>query len=51
MNSTLNCGLIDTATQRCLDMHIAIGADLSFFGNHIRTYFEGGKPIDQLRGH
>ena len=51
MNSTLNCGLIDTATQQCLDMYIAIGADLSVFDNHIRTYFEDGKPIDQPRGH
>ena len=32
-------------------MHIAIGADRSVFDNHVRLYFEGGKPIDQLRGH
>ena len=30
---------------------MAIGAALSVFDNHVRTYFEDGKPIDQPRGH
>ncbi len=30
---------------------MAIGVALSVFDNHVRLYFEGGKPIDQLRGH
>ena len=38
-------------TYQYLDMHMAIGAALSVFDNHVRTYFEDGKPIDQPRGH
>ncbi|OFT76669.1 UDP-galactopyranose mutase [Corynebacterium sp. HMSC30G07] len=38
-------------TYQYLDMHMAIGAALSVFGNHVRAYFEDGKPIDQPRGH
>ena len=38
-------------TYQYLDMHMAIGAALSVFDNHVRTYFVDGKPIDQPRGH
>ena len=38
-------------TYQYLDMHMAIGAALSVFDNHVRAYFEDGKPIDQPRGH
>ena len=38
-------------TYQYLDMHMAIGAALSVFDNHVRPYFEDGKPIDQPRGH
>ena len=38
-------------TYQYLDMHMAIGAALSVFDNHVRTYFEDDKPIDQPRGH
>ena len=38
-------------TYQYLDMHMAIGAALSVFDNHVRPYFEDGKAIDQLRGH
>ncbi|MCQ4627853.1 UDP-galactopyranose mutase [Corynebacterium sp. CCUG 65737] len=38
-------------TYQYLDMHMAIGAALSVFDNHVRPYFEDAKPIDQPRGH
>ncbi|WP_288832845.1 UDP-galactopyranose mutase [uncultured Corynebacterium sp.] len=38
-------------TYQYLDMHMAIGAALSVFDNHVRPYFEDGKLIDQPRGH
>ncbi|MCQ4621461.1 UDP-galactopyranose mutase [Corynebacterium sp. CCUG 71335] len=38
-------------TYQYLDMHMAIGAALSVFDNHVRPYFEGDKAIDQPRGH
>ncbi|UUA89318.1 UDP-galactopyranose mutase [Corynebacterium genitalium ATCC 33030] len=38
-------------TYQYLDMHMAIGAALSVFDNHVRPYFENGKAIDQPRGH
>lgn len=38
-------------TYQYLDMHMAIGAALSLFDNHLRPHFEGGEPINQERGH
>ncbi|STC69024.1 UDP-galactopyranose mutase [Corynebacterium pilosum] len=38
-------------TYQYLDMHMAIGAALSLFDNHLRPYFEDGEPINQERGH
>ncbi|WP_291313916.1 UDP-galactopyranose mutase [Corynebacterium sp. UBA2622] len=38
-------------TYQYLDMHMAIGAALSLFDNHLRPHFEGGEPINQGRGH
>ncbi|WP_066527908.1 UDP-galactopyranose mutase [Corynebacterium bouchesdurhonense] len=38
-------------TYQYLDMHMAIGAALSLFDNHLRPYFEAGEPISQPRGH
>ena len=38
-------------TYQYLDMHMAIGAALSLFDNHLRPYFESGEPINQARGH
>ena len=38
-------------TYQYLDMHMAIGAALSVFDNHVRAYFEDGKPLSQPRGH
>ncbi|AQQ16233.1 UDP-galactopyranose mutase [Corynebacterium glaucum] len=38
-------------TYQYLDMHMAIGAALSLFDNHLRPYFESGEPIHQARGH
>ncbi|WIM67517.1 UDP-galactopyranose mutase [Corynebacterium breve] len=38
-------------TYQYLDMHMAIGAALSLFDNHLRPYFENGEPINQERGH
>ena len=38
-------------TYQYLDMHMAIGAALSLFDNHLRPHFEDGEPLDQKRGH
>ncbi|WP_018295930.1 UDP-galactopyranose mutase [Corynebacterium lubricantis] len=38
-------------TYQYLDMHMAIGAALSLFDNHLRPYFVDGEPINQERGH
>lgn len=38
-------------TYQYLDMHMAIGAALSLFDNHLRPYFESGEAINQTRGH
>ncbi|WKD58291.1 UDP-galactopyranose mutase [Corynebacterium capitovis DSM 44611] len=38
-------------TYQYLDMHMAIGAALSLFDNHLRPHFVDGKPINQERGH
>lgn len=38
-------------TYQYLDMHMAIGAALSLFDNHLRPYFEDGEPLNQARGH
>ncbi|WP_257202733.1 UDP-galactopyranose mutase [Corynebacterium cystitidis] len=38
-------------TYQYLDMHMAIGAALSLFDNHLRPYFEDCEPINQERGH
>lgn len=38
-------------TYQYLDMHMAIGAALSLFDNHLRPFFEAGEPISQPRGH
>lgn len=38
-------------TYQYLDMHMAIGAALSLFDNHLRPHFENGEPLDQKRGH
>ena len=38
-------------TYQYLDMHMAIGAALSLFDNHLRPFFEDGEPISQPRGH
>ncbi|MHA2790010.1 UDP-galactopyranose mutase [Corynebacterium sp. S7] len=38
-------------TYQYLDMHMAIGAALSLFDNHLRPHFENGEPIKQERGH
>ena len=37
-------------TYQYLDMHMAIGAALSLFDNHLRPHFEDGEPLDQKRG-
>ncbi|CAM3242343.1 MULTISPECIES: hypothetical protein [Corynebacterium] len=34
-----------------LDMHMAIGAALSLFDNHLRPHFEDGEALNQARGH
>ncbi|WP_342318580.1 UDP-galactopyranose mutase [Corynebacterium mayonis] len=38
-------------TYQYLDMHMAIGAALSLFDNHLRPHFENGAPLEQPRGH
>ena len=38
-------------TYQYLDMHMAIGAALSLFDNHLRPHFESGEAINQTRGH
>ena len=38
-------------TYQYLDMHMAIGAALSLFDNHLRPHFENGEPLNQERGH
>ncbi|OIR41051.1 UDP-galactopyranose mutase [Corynebacterium sp. NML130628] len=38
-------------TYQYLDMHMAIGAALSLFDNHLRPHFEDGEPLNQARGH
>ncbi|UIZ92034.1 UDP-galactopyranose mutase [Corynebacterium sp. CNCTC7651] len=38
-------------TYQYLDMHMAIGAALSLFDNHLRPFFENGEAINQTRGH
>ncbi|MDY5785055.1 UDP-galactopyranose mutase [Corynebacterium sp.] len=38
-------------TYQYLDMHMAIGAALSLFDNHLRPHFENGEPLEQPRGH
>ncbi|MCP1387526.1 UDP-galactopyranose mutase [Corynebacterium sp. TA-R-1] len=38
-------------TYQYLDMHMAIGAALSLFDNHLRPFFEHGEAINQARGH
>ena len=38
-------------TYQYLDMHMAIGAALSLFDNHLRPHFVDGEPLDQPRGH
>ena len=48
-NSVLFGGRL--GTYQYLDMHMAIGAALSLFDNHLRLHFEDGEPLDQKRGH
>ena len=48
-NSVLFGGRL--GTYQYLDMHMAIGAALSLFDNHLRPHFENGEPLDQKRGH
>ena len=48
-NSVLFGGRL--GTYQYLDMHMAIGAALSLFDNHLRPHFEDGEPLDQKRGH
>ena len=38
-------------TYQYLDMHMAIGAALSLFDNHLRPHFEDGEALNQARGH
>lgn len=38
-------------TYQYLDMHMAIGAALSMFDNHLVPFFEEGAPLEQARGH
>ncbi|WJY68987.1 UDP-galactopyranose mutase [Corynebacterium auris] len=38
-------------TYQYLDMHMAIGAALSLFDNHLRPHFLDGSPLEQPRGH
>ena len=35
----------------CTSSGMTVSAALSVFDNHVRAYFEDGKPIDQPRGH